>query len=199
MPVKHIILMTSLLALSACASQSAINETGYIAEKFCQIDGGYSHGARELYLSPSLQSLMARARLRSGMVFDTPSISQTAPSRQPPTEEIQTGPVDTAPENTSDDLMPPHFDSSLNASSPAPAAEKTPATPVPASSPVCAPGRVFTMNGVRYAEIRHGSQTDDGWTDRLVLKEIDGKWMIDDILFAPDYRRGIRETLIRTP
>lgn len=194
MPVKHIILMTSLLALSACASQSAINETGYIAEKFCQIDGGYSHGARELYLSPSLQSLMARARLRSGLVFDTIS-----PYQAPPADEAKASSSDLKPEQASDDLMPPHFDSSLNASSPAPAAEKTPATPVPASSPVCAPGRVFTMNGVRYAEIRHGSQTGDGWTDRLVLKEIDGKWMIDDILFAPDYRRGIRETLIRTP
>ncbi len=66
-------------------------------------------------------------------------------------------------------------------------------------APICTPGRMFTLNGVRYAEVRHGfpGQPDWTWTDRLVLKPVNGEWKIDDILFAPAYKDGLRANLKR--
>lgn len=173
MSVKNYLLIGSALLVSACATSSMVDETGDIASQFCLSNANPHSEARKLLLSPTLTYAMKTAQMRHGIIAD-----ETAP----PVEA-------TEPAHT--DLMPTHTDANTDV---------VVDTEVPAYTPValCKPGRAFTMNGVRYAEIHHAPASGgEGWTDRLVLKQVDGKWMIDDILFAPDFRRSMRTTLIR--
>ena len=175
MSVKHCLLLGTALLLSACATQSAIDETNDIASQFCLTNSNPQSEARQLLLSPSLARLLEDAQIRAGgFPFENETVTTT-----------------TSAVVTDDSLQPPVQTVTTTAET-IPVVETTP-------GPICRPGRMFTVNGVRYAEIRHGMNDGSAeWTDRLVLKNINGKWMIDDILFAPDYRRGMRETLIRT-
>lgn len=174
MSVKNYLLIGSALLLSACATSSMVDETSDIANQFCLSNANPHSEARKLLLSPTLTYAMKTAQMRHGIIASDPA---------PITENVETA-------NT--DLMPAHTDA--NADIVVVEAEAPAYTPVA----LCKPGRAFTMNGVRYAEIHHApANGGEGWTDRLVLKQVDGKWMIDDILFAPDYRRTMRTTLIR--
>ncbi len=176
MSVKHCLLLGTALLLSACASQSAIDETNDIASQFCLTNSNPQSDARQLLLSPSLARLLEETQIRtSGFPFENEKVVTTTTSTV-----------------VADDSLQPPVQTTTTTTETVPVIETTP-------GPICKPGRMFTVNGVRYAEIRHGmSDGSADWTDRLVLKNIKGKWMIDDILFAPDYRRGMRETLIRT-
>ena len=177
MSVKHCLLLGTALLLSACASQSAIDETNDIASQFCLTNSNPQSDARQLLLSPSLARLLEETQIRtSGFPFENET-------------RVTTTTTTTIADAS---LQPPVQTTTTTNAEPAPAVETAP-------GPICKPGRMFTVNGVRYAEIRHGmSDGSADWIDRLVLKNINGRWMIDDILFAPDYRRGMRETLIRT-
>lgn len=181
MSAKKFLVIGSALFLSACASASMIDETGDIANQFC-LSNANPHGeSRKLLLSPAMTHAMKSAQMRHGIISaePAPAITNTA-----------------APVPAESDLMPTHSDSSVPMEPPAGDGENIHADYAPVS--LCKPGRAFTINGVRYAEIHHAPASGgEGWTDRLVLKQVDGKWMIDNILFAPDYRRSMRETLIR--
>lgn len=176
MSVRNYLMLGSALLLSACATSSMVDETGDIANQFCLSNANPHSEARKLLLSPTLTHAMKSAQMRHGIIAHDPApvVVETV-------------------ETTDADLMPAHSDGNADVVA-------VVETEAPAYTPValCKPGRAFTMNGVRYAEIHHAPASGgEGWTDRLVLKQVDGKWMIDDILFAPDYRRTMRETLIR--
>lgn len=196
MSVKSILLIGSTLMLAACASQSAIDETGDIAAQFCLTQSPSDIEARKVLLSPSLAKIMHDTKIRSGAVFD-----DSAPA--PAVTVVET--TETTVITDDAGMMPPVFDSAYNGVTDTTLVTQTetvamapPVTVETPPAPVCKPGRMFTMNGVRYAEIHHGDGlSKGGWTDRLVLKNINGRWMIDDILFAPDYHRSMRQTLIR--
>ncbi len=162
MSANYILPIAAALLLSACASHTAIEETAYIAERFCLVnhqDTAEAQIERELFLSPSLAKIINDAQRRSNAFADA------NPGLKPPLGDGV------------------HYQANVD------------------HAPICKPGRMFTVNGVRYAEIHHGfddpQNANAGWTDRLVLKKIGGKWMIDDVLFAPNYRTGMRSTLIR--
>lgn len=159
-----------------------VEETGDIAHQFCLSNANPHSEARKLLLSPSLTNAMKVAKMRHGIIDVEPVI--TVVTETP------------APAFADGDIMPPHFDSSYNQAGDNLVIEEQVAAATPTA--ICKPGRVFTMNGIRYAEIHHApANGGTGWTDRLALKQIDGRWMIDDILFAPDYRRTMRATLIK--
>jgi len=194
MSARNFLMIGGALLLSACASSTLVNEAGDIAHQFCLSNEQPHSEARKLLLSPSLTRAMKTAQMRHGIITDNGPAFIAQPEADAPLPAP-------APVNTDADMMPPHFDSAYNKQSDGTEAdvvvvEET--APTYTNVAICKPGRVFTMNGVRYAEIHHSPATGgSGWTDRLVLKKIEGKWMIDDILFAPDYRRTMRQTLIR--
>lgn len=176
MSVKHCLLLGSALLLSACATQSAIEETGDIASQFCLTNDTPHSEARQLLLSPTLARSLNDAKRRADPFWtDNSELVTTTTTKTLITSETSLQPPMQTPVTT------------------------TTQTTVVVPTPICQPGRMFTMNGMRYAEIHHGMSdgSKPGWTDRLVLKRINGKWMIDDILFAPDYRRGMRSTLMQ--
>lgn len=76
----------------------------------------------------------------------------------------------------------------------------------PDAAPLCDPGNAFKApSGETLVEIHRAWPKDGnkkqccckkkGWTDRLVVKRVDGLLKIDDVLYGPDYRTGLREAL----
>ncbi len=84
-----------------------------------------------------------------------------------------------------------------------PLGDGIPLAAFPDHAPVCQPGTASTAMTAASVDIHHIIPAAPGapaaeWVDRLVLRRTGGTWRIDDILFAPDWRSGLRTALEET-
>ncbi len=61
-------------------------------------------------------------------------------------------------------------------------------------APLCRVGNLAAQGDVQMVDIHHGfaDTPNADWTDRLVLIQQDGKWMLDDVRYGPGYDSGLR-------
>lgn len=78
-----------------------------------------------------------------------------------------------------------------------PPGDGVPVSAFPDAMPVCEVAKVMPKADGALVDIRHILPEDPkaGWTDRLVLKQEGAAWLIDDVLFPPSGRNGLRTAL----